>query len=311
MATPVLTRQTPPAAPAGGPRPARRRGLTATPRAFYWMVVPAVTLFALLHTVPVLIGVFYSFTDYAGFGSWDFVGLGNFIALFQDDRVLKAYGFTFGFAIVATVLTNLISLAIAVGLNAKIALQSTFRGIFFIPYVLAILVVGYVFQYFFANSLPVIASGIPVLRDNILTNPDWAWLAIVVLAVWQSCAFAIVLYLAGLQTIPAELYEASALDGARPWRQFRSITFPMISAFFTINMVLSLKGFLQTFDHVVALTNGGPGTSTESITLLIFRGGFQGGEFAYQSANAVIFVIVIMLVSFLQFRVLQRKEADF
>jgi len=239
------------------------------------------------------------------------VGLGNFIALFQDDRVLKAYGFTFGFALVATVLTNLISLAIAVGLNAKIALQSTFRGIFFIPYVLAVLVVGYVFQYFFANSLPVIASGIPVLRDNILTNPDWAWLAIVMLAVWQSCAFAIVLYLAGLQTIPAELYEASALDGARPWRQFRSITFPMISAFFTINMVLSLKGFLQTFDHVVALTNGGPGTSTESITLLIFRGGFQGGEFAYQSANAVIFVIVIMLVSFLQFRVLQRKEADF
>ena len=167
------------------------------------------------------------------------------------------------------------------------------------------------FQYFFANSLPVIASGIPVLRDNILTNPNRAWLAIVVLAVWQSCAFAIVLYLAGLQTIPAELYDASALEGARPWRQFRSITFPMISAFFTINMVLSLKGFLQTFDHVVALTNGGPGTSAESITLLIFRGGFQGGEFAYPSANAVIFVIVIMLVSFLQFRVLQRKEADF
>jgi len=275
------------------------------------MVVPAVTVFALLHTVPVLIGVFFSFTNYAGFGSWSFVGFGNFIALFQDDRVLKAYGFTFGFAIVATILTNVISLAVAVGLNAKIAFQSTFRGIFFIPYVLAILVVGYVFQYFFANSLPRILSGVPVLRDNILTNPDWAWTAIVALAVWQSCAFAIILYLAGLQTIPQELYEASAIDGATPRRQFRSITFPMISAFFTINMVLSLKGFLQTFDHIIALTAGGPGTSTESITLLIFRGGFQGGEFAYQSANAVLFVIVIMLVSFLQFRVLQRKEADF
>jgi len=275
------------------------------------MVVPAVAVFELLHTVPVLIGIFFSFTNYAGFGSWDFVGFGNFIALCQDDRVLKAYGFTFGFAIVATILTNVISLAIAVGLNAKIAFQSTFRGVFFIPYVLAILVVGYVFQYFFANSLPRILSGVPVFRDNILTNPDWAWTAIVALAVWQACAFAIILYLAGLQTIPQELYEASAIDGATPRRQFRSITFPMISAFFTINMVLSLKGFLQTFDHIVALTAGGPGTSTESITLLIFRGGFQGGEFAYQSANAVLFVVVIMLVSFLQFRVLQRKEADF
>ena len=311
MATPVLTRPRPERTPRGSRPSTVRRRVGATPRAFYWMVVPAVAVFALLHTVPVLIGVFFSFTNYAGFGSWDFVGFGNFIALFQDDRVLKAYGFTFGFAIVATILTNVISLAIAVGLNAKIAFQSTFRGIFFIPYVLAILVVGYVFQYFFANSLPRILSNVPVFRDNILTNPDWAWTAIVALAVWQACAFAIILYLAGLQTIPQELYEASAIDGATPGRQFRSITFPMISAFFTINMVLSLKGFLQTFDHIVALTAGGPGTSTESITLLIFRGGFQGGEFAYQSANAVLFVVVIMLVSFLQFRVLQRKEADF
>ncbi|TFC33629.1 MULTISPECIES: sugar ABC transporter permease [unclassified Cryobacterium] len=311
MLTSVLTRPRPEQTPRASRPSAARRRVGATPRAFYWMVVPAVAVFALLHTVPVLIGIFFSFTNYAGFGSWDFVGFGNFIALFQDDRVLTAYGFTFGFAIVATILTNVISLAIAVGLNAKIAFQSTFRGIFFIPYVLAILVVGYVFQYFFANSLPRILSNVPVFRDNILTNPDWAWTAIVALAVWQACAFAIILYLAGLQTIPQELYEASAIDGATPGRQFRSITFPMISAFFTINMVLSLKGFLQTFDHIVALTAGGPGTSTESITLLIFRGGFQGGEFAYQSANAVLFVIVIMLVSFLQFRVLQRTEADF
>ncbi len=131
------------------------------------------------------------------------------------------------------------------------------------------------------------------------------------LAVWQSCAFAIIIYLSGLQTIPAELYEAASLDGAKPWRQFTSITFPLISAFFTINVVLSLKGFLQVFDPIVALTNGGPGTSTESVTLLIFRGGFSGGEFAYQTANAVIFFIVITIVSLFQFRVLQRREADF
>lgn len=176
---------------------------------------------------------------------------------------------------------------------------------------LAILIVGYVFQFIFANSLPKILASVPVFRDNILTDPTWAWTAIVVLAVWQACAFAIIIYLSGLQTIPHDLYEAAALDGATAWQQFTSITFPMIGAYFTINMVLSLKGFLQVFDHVVALTNGGPGTATESVTLLIFRGGFSGGEFAYQTANAVIFFIVITLVSLFQARVLQRGEADF
>ena len=129
---------------------------------------------------------------------------------------------------------------------------------------------------------------------------------------WQACAFAIIIYLSGLQTIPAE-----TVRGGIPRRRerrggsSRAITFPLIGAFFTINVVLSLKGFLQVFDPIVALTNGGPGTATESVTLLIFRGGFSGGEFAYQTANAVIFFIVITIVSLFQFRVLQRREADF
>ncbi|MCK8608346.1 sugar ABC transporter permease [Agromyces sp. C10] len=279
--------------------------------AYYWMVWPAVIAFAAFHTLPVLVGIFFSFTNYAGYGAWNFVGLSNYANLFGDERVLQAYGFSFLFAIVATILTNVFSLAIALGLNAKIVGRNFFRGVFFVPYVLAILVIGYVFQFFFANSLPQILSGIPVFRDNILTNPDLAWTAIVVLAVWQACAFAIIIYLSGLQTIPGELYEAASIDGAGSWRQFRSITFPLIGAFFTINVVLSLKSFLQVFDPIVALTNGGPGTSTESVTLLIFKGGFSGGEFAYQTANAVIFFIVITVVSLFQFRVLQRREAEF
>jgi raffinose/stachyose/melibiose transport system permease protein len=288
-----------------------RRETTRAPRAYYWMVWPAVIAFAFFHTLPVLIGIFFSFTNYPGYGDWDFIGISNYINLFKDDRVLQAYGFSFLFAIVATVLTNAISLAIALGLNAKIKARNFWRGVYFVPYVLAILVIGYVFQFFFSNSLPKILSGIPLFADNILTNPDWAWTAIVVLGVWQSCAFAIIIYLSGLQTIPGELYEAASLDGASAWRQFRSITFPLIGAFFTINVVLSLKSYLQVFDQIVALTNGGPGTSTESVTLLIFRGGFSGGEFAYQTANAVIFFIVITIVSLFQFRVLQRREADF
>lgn len=284
---------------------------TGTSRTYYWIVVPMVIAFAIFHTLPVLTGVFYSFTNYAGFGSWKLVGFANYANLFKDDRVLAAYGFSFLFAIVATVLTNALSLVIALALNAKIKFRNFFRGVFFVPYVLAMLVIGYVFKFIFGTSLPQILSGIPLFADNILTNPTWAWTAIVALAVWQSCAFAIILYLAGLQTIPEELYEASSLDGASPFQQFRSITFPMIWAYFTINVVLSVKGFLQVFDPIVALTNGGPGTSTESVTMLIQRGGLTGGEFAYQTANAVIFFIVITIVSLIQFRGMGTKEADF
>jgi raffinose/stachyose/melibiose transport system permease protein len=301
-----------PAAPHDtAPAPPRRKGREGrTAGAFYWMVLPAFVLFFVFHTIPVLQGAFYSFTDSPGYGAWKFVGLSNYLALFSDDRVRAAYLFTFKFAFVATILTNAIALAIAVWLNGKIRFKNTLRGIYFIPNILSILVIGYVFQYLFINSLPAIASslGIDRLSTSILADPELAWVGIVVLAVWQAAAFNIIIYIAGLQTVPAELYEAASIDGASTWRQFRSITFPMIAAFFTINMVLSLKSFLQVFDHIIAMTNGGPGTSTESIGVLIYRGGFQGGEYGYQIANAVIFMIVIMLFAIVQIRVLQRRE---
>lgn len=316
MTSPTETLAQEPAAPrpAGpAPRKPKRSGVGRVSPTFYWMVLPAVLLFFVLHTVPVLNGIFFSMTNYAGYGEWDFTWFQNYVNLFKDDQVLNAYLFTFGFAIVATVVVNVISLAIALGLNAKIKFRTGLRGIFFIPNILSILVIGYVFNYLFSNSLPAIAEnlGITALSTSILADPDLAWVGIVILAVWQAAAFNIIIYLAGLQTIPGELYEAASLDGARRWRQFSSITFPLIGAFFTINMVLSLKNFLQVFDHIIALTNGGPGTSTQSVSLLIYRGGFQGGEYAYQTANAVIFLVVIVLISVIQLRVLQRREATF
>ncbi|MHA7209728.1 carbohydrate ABC transporter permease [Arthrobacter sp. MDT1-65] len=289
-------------------RPERR-----VPRVFYLMVLPALALFAVFHTVPLLTGMFFSLTNYAGYGEWSFVGLRNYVNLFGDDRIYGAYGFTFLFAIVSTVAVNLIALSIAIALNGRIRFKTGFRGIFFIPNILSILIVGYVFNYLFSNSVPAIADalGITSLTTSILASPDTAWIGVVILSVWQAAAFNIIIYLAGLQTIPTELYEAAALDGASPWKQFTSITFPMIGAFFTINMVLSLKNFLQVFDQIVSLTAGGPGTSTESISLLIYRGGFQGGEYGYQTANAVIYLFVIIAISFIQLRVLQRREASF
>jgi raffinose/stachyose/melibiose transport system permease protein len=293
--------------------PVNKRGIASrTPKAFYWMVLPAFALFFLFHTIPVLQGIFYSFTDSPGYGPWEWVGLANYKALFTDDRVRHAYLFTFQFAIVATILVNVIALAVAVGLNSKIKFKTSLRAVYFVPQILSIIVIGYVFQYLFTFSIPAIAKslGNATFSSSILADPSLAWIGIVILAVWQAAAFNIILYIAGLQTVPPELYEAASLDGASAWRQFRSITFPMISAFFTINMVLALKGFLQVFDHVIAMTGGGPGTSTESVSVLIYKGGFQGGEFGYQMANSVIFMIVIIVFALVQLRFLQRREVS-
>lgn len=280
--------------------------------AFLAMTLPAFVLFFLFHTYPVLQGIFYSFTDWKGYGEWDFIGFSNYINVFQDLRALSAYGFTFQFAIVSTILVNIFSLLIALGLNANVWFQKTLRAIYFIPNVLSILILGFIFQFLFSFFVPQMANqlGIEALSQNILGSEETAWIGIVIMSVWQATAFNTILYLAGLQTVPSDMYEAAAIDGASPWKQFLKITFPLIAPFFTINMVLAMKNFLMAFDHIIALTGGGPGQATESVSLLIYRGGFGGGEFAYQSANAVIYFVIIVAISIFQLRVLQKREVQ-
>ncbi|MCM3128516.1 MULTISPECIES: sugar ABC transporter permease [unclassified Paenibacillus] len=280
---------------------------------FYWMTLPAVALFFVFMTLPALQGLYYSFTNWNGFGDqYDMVGFKNYINLFADENVWNAYGFTIKYSIVATIFINIISLLIALGLNAKIKYRNFFRAIYFLPNILSILIVGYIFNYLFSNVFPIWGEnlGLTALSTNILGSQDLAWVGVVSVAIWQGIAFNTILYLAGLQTIPTDLYEASNLDGASKWREFWSITFPLIAPFFTINMVLAMKNSLMVFDLIVAMTNGGPGRATQSIAHLIYTGGFEGGEFAYQSANAIIYFILIAFISIIQLRFLQRRESD-
>lgn len=279
---------------------------------FLVIAIPAFILFFIFHSYPALQGIFYSFTDWKGYGDWNFVGLKNYLNVFKDGRAGDAYLFTFKFAIVSTILVNIISLAVAIGLNSKIKFHKTLRAIYFLPYILSILIVGFIFNFIFAHVLPRVgeAMGWEFLSRNILGNPDLAWIGIVIVAVWQAVSFNTILYLAGLVTISEDLYEAASIDGAGIWTKFWKITFPLIAPFFTINMVLSLKNFLMVFDQIVALTGGGPGKSTESISLLIYRGGFEGGQFAYQSANAVIYFIVIIIFSVIQLKFLNKREVE-
>ena len=279
-------------------------------RTFLLMTIPVVALFFCFNTLPLLKGVMYSFTNFKGFGSYDWVGVRNYMDLFQDVRVGNSYWFTFKLAIVTTIVVNVISLLLAMALNSKIRAKSFFRGAYFIPNVLGALVVGYIFNYFFTYILPAVGEmiGWETLSSSLLSSKNLAWIAIVIVCAWQAIAMNTIIYISGLQTVPEDVYEAGAIDGATGWNKFKNLTFPLILPFFTINMVLCVKNFLMVFDQIMALTKGGPAQSTESISYLIYQNGMAGGQFGFQSANAVIFFLVIVAISVTQMTVLGKKE---
>lgn len=277
-------------------------------RTFLLITIPILALFFCFNTLPLIKGVIYSFTNFRGYGEFDWVGIRNYTDLFTDARVGKSYLFTFKLAIVATIVVNVLSLVLALGLNSKIKFKSALRGMYFVPNILGALVVGYIFNYFFTYILPAVVKMMGGKGDSILASSKWAWVAIVIVCAWQSVAMNTIIYISGLQTVPEDVYEAGSLDGATGWKKFKNLTFPLILPFFTINMVLCMKNFLMVFDQIMSLTKGGPAQSTESISFLIYNNGMAGGQFGFQSANAVVFFVVIVVISVLQMNFLGNKE---
>ena len=283
---------------------------TKNDKIFLGMLIPVLILFFLFNTLPLLKGFYYGLTNYKGYGDFDMVGLRNFKDLFTDLRVGKSYLFTFKYAVVMTIAVNIISLILALGLNREIRGKSALRGIYFVPNILGGLVVGYIFSFVFTYILPAVgeATGIGFLQNSMLASTKTAWFAIVIVGAWQGIAMNTIIYISGLQTVPAEVYEAGMIDGVSGWKKFWSLTFPLILPFFTINLVLCMKNALMVFDQIMSLTKGGPSQSTESISYLIYNNGMSGGQFGFQSANAFVFFVVIVVISFLQMKFLGGKE---
>lgn len=287
-----------------------KKKMTNKEKTFLAIIIPVVIIFFIFNTLPMIKGFIYSLTNYKGYGSYQFVGFRNYIDLFSDVRVGKSYLFTFKYALVGTVLVNVLSIIMALALNAQIRFKSALRGIYFVPNILAGLVVGYIFSFFFTYILPAVGDtfNISWLQNSILASEKYAWIAVIVVGVWQAVAMNTIIYISGLQTVPEEVYEASMLDGVNKWQQFWKVTFPLIMPFVTINLVLSTKNMLMVFDQIMSLTKGGPAQSTESISYLIYQNGMSGGQFGFQSANAVIFFLIIVGISLFQMTVLNKKE---
>ena len=296
------------ARPARGAAQRMRLLFAPVPTPYLLMISPAIVIFTLFITLPAIDGMFFSLTNYVGYGHWKFIGFANYHAALTDPTILDSYGFTLLFAVASTIVVNVTALMLAIALNAKIKWQAGFRAAFFLPMVISGLVISYVFSYIFSTSLPILASGLGFspLSSSLLANQHLAWLLVVFVASWQACPGAIIIYLAGLISIPTEVYEAASIDGATSWRRFRHMTFPLLFPFFVINTVLEFKAFLNVFDIVVGLTGGGPGTATTSVAMSIFNG-LNSGDYAYQMANGVIFFVVCLTLSILQLRVIRRR----
>lgn len=279
-------------------------------KTYILMVIPALLLFVAFNTIPLITGAMYSFTNYRGYGSYEFVGLRNYIDLFADSRVGNSYLFTFKYAIAGTILVNLLSLLLALGLNSKIKCKSLLRGVYFLPNILGGLIIGYIFSFIFTYIIPAIGSALHLgfLENSILANEKYAWIGVLIVGVWQAVAMNTIIYISGLQTIPGDIYEAGMIDGAGKWQTFKSLTLPMLMPFVSTNLILSTKNMLMVFDQIMALTKGGPAQSTESISYLIYKNGMDGGQFGFQSANAVVFFVVIVTISIFQMAVTNKKE---
>jgi raffinose/stachyose/melibiose transport system permease protein len=307
MATAAATRPRSRDVTAPTPRRATRPRVNRT---FYLFLLPTLILFTLCITLPAIMGITFSFTNSVGFGEFEFIGFTNYVALFSDPAIRSSYLFTVGFALATVLVVNLLAFLLAVGLTAKIRGKIALRAAFVLPMVISGIVIAYVFNFLFSNSLPQLgeAVGITALEQSLLANPDLAWVTIVIVTAWQAIPSALLIYIAGILSIPAEVYEAASMDGASSRRRLVSITLPLVAGYVVINLVIGFKNFLNAYDIIVGLTNGGPGTATRSVAMTIFSG-FTGGDYAYQMANATIFFLIAVVLAVIQLRLNRGRSA--
>ncbi|BDZ64429.1 carbohydrate ABC transporter permease [Agromyces mangrovi Wang et al. 2018] len=281
--------------------------------AYILMVVPAALLFSVFFIFPVARTVAMSFTDDSSFRpETTTVGLENYARALSDDSVLGAIGHSLWYALASLVLVNMLAIPVAVALNARIPFRNGFRAIFFSPAVLSVLVVGYLWGFLLSsNEYGLINSGLALVGIppvNWLGDPDIAMWSIILTQVWQWFGYSMVIYLANLQAINPDLYEAASIDGASGWQQFWSITLPGLFPAIQFSVVTGLISGFKVFDIVYALTGGGPGDATETVLTLLYRA-FGAGTYGYAAAYGVLFLLVTLFVTMTLLALSRRIEA--
>jgi raffinose/stachyose/melibiose transport system permease protein len=279
-----------------------------------WFALPALLVYLVVVIYPSLAGAFYAFTDWSGLGGSSFVGLDNFKKIFTDDQSFGALKNTLLLTVFIVVVQNIIGLGLALGVHTKIKSKYLLRTIFFAPAVVSPVVIAFLWKYLFnpdphsgVNALFGF-FGLSFLQHDWLGDSKLALWSVGFTVVWQYAGYSMVIFLAGLQGVPRDLEEAAALDGAGRWHRFRHVILPLIAPAVTINLMLSTIGGLKLFDQVFAITNGGPGYSTETLSTLIYKQAFVFSAYGYSTAVALVLAILVAAIAMVQLKYLRSRE---
>jgi raffinose/stachyose/melibiose transport system permease protein len=280
----------------------------------WWWALPGITLVIAIHYAATGIGGFFAFTNWTGIGAFKLVGWQNFEAIFSDPTKLGALSNTLFLAFGSVFLGNVAGLIIALGLNRVLKTRYILRTLFFMPVVLSPLATAYIWKYIFDFDGPInvflTSIGAGDLAKPWLADPQWAVWTVLVVLVWGTTGFAMVIFMAGLAGVAVEVEEAAAIDGANLWQRFRNVTLPAIRPAIAIATTLGIVQGLRVFDPIMALTGGGPAGATETLATQVYKQAFALGNFGGGAALALVLAVIILFFAVIQQRLTRSNPED-
>ena len=284
-------------------------------------LAPAVVSFSLVMIVPFFLGIYYSMTDFNGIRSvLTFVGFANYEAMFSEPAFLFSFLVTVEYTVINVVLVNVVAFFLSLLVTSNITGKNVLRAGFFVPNLIGGIVLGYIWQFIFNNVLTSFGTslGIPFLQKTLIGNRDTVIWAMSFVNVWQYAGYIMMIYVAAIQGIPANLMEAAAVDGANFWVRLRKILIPMMANSFTITLFLTLTNSFKMFDLNTSLTQGGPAgmfmmkavKTSEMLALNIYNTAITKNLWGQGQAKAIMFFLVLVVISLVQVSINKKKEVE-
>ncbi|RUA07588.1 MAG: sugar ABC transporter permease [Fusobacteria bacterium] len=282
-------------------------------KTFYIFTGPILIAFFMVVLIPLIIGVYYSFTEWNGRMDQipNFIGFKNYIDIIKDEGFRKAFFFTAKFTIVSVIVINTIGFGLALLVTKKLKISNFMRTIFFMPNLIGGLILGFIWQFIFMGVFQYISEITGwTFFAGWLSNANTGFWGLVIIMTWQMSGYLMIIYIAALQNIPKSLIEAAEIDGASGWAKTRHIIFPMVAPAFTISMFLTLANSFKLFDQNLSLTNGGPGGATEMLALNIYKTAYTFTNYGEAQAKAVVFFLLVAAITMVQVYTNKKKEVE-
>ncbi|GGG64230.1 carbohydrate ABC transporter permease [Paenibacillus radicis (ex Gao et al. 2016)] len=270
---------------------------------YFLFSLPAVILYSFFFVYAVIVGINYSFTDWNGISkSYNYIGFDNYLSLFKNPNFWQSLEVTGKYALMLVIGVMALSMILALSLNSLKRFKTFTKSVYFLPAMISAVTLSLIWDQMFYRIAPKIgeALNIAALSQSPLASPKYALIAIVLVNIWQAVALPTLIFIAGLQSVPDELYESARIDGASTFKRFRFITMPFLVPTITVNMVLAIKAGVTSFDYAYTLTGGGPIKASNLIGIMIYNDAFQNMKFAMANAESVVLFVIIAVLSFVQ-----------